>query len=131
MIYIDKAVYESIINHAREDLPNEACGYLAGTGNTVTHSFRLRNTDQSPEHFSFDPAEQFKVVKEIRNLGLEVLANYHSHPASPARPSDEDIRLAYDKSILYFIVSLQDEIPNLQAFKIDSASYKIVKLTII
>jgi proteasome lid subunit RPN8/RPN11 len=43
---------------------------------------------------------------------------YHSHPASPARPSQEDIRLAFDPSINYIIVSLVSPEPDLRAFLI-------------
>jgi len=116
MLTITQHILQQLIDHAHRDLPNEACGYLAGKDGIVTHSFALTNVDQSPEHFSFDPAEQFKTVKEARNLGLEILANYHSHPSSPARPSEEDIRLAYDPNISYVIVSLAKDFPEVKSF---------------
>ena len=118
MLRISKDVIEQIIKHAKADLPNEACGYLAGNNNEVTKAYELTNIDHSPEHFSFDPAEQFKTVKDARKNGLEILANYHSHPSSPARPSTEDIRLAYDPSISYVIVSLAASEPVVKSFKI-------------
>ncbi|MEC9236446.1 MAG: SIS domain-containing protein, partial [Pseudomonadota bacterium] len=37
--------------------------------------------------------EQFKVLKESRAAGLQLLSVYHSHPESPARLSLEDLRL--------------------------------------
>lgn len=43
-----------------------------------------------------DPREQFAVVKDMRNNNLTLLGNFHSHPASPSRPSEEDKRLAFD-----------------------------------
>jgi proteasome lid subunit RPN8/RPN11 len=46
------------------------------------------------------------------------LGNFHSHPSTPARPSKEDIRLAYDPSASYLILSLAEEIPVLKAFGI-------------
>ena len=116
MLTITQHILQQLIDHAHRDLPNEACGYLAGKDGIVTHSFALTNVDASPEHFSFDPAEQFKTVKEARNLGLEILANYHSHPSSPARPSEEDIRLAYDPNISYVIVSLAKDFPEVKSF---------------
>ena len=78
----------------------------------------MTNIDHSPEHFSFDPAEQFKVLREARKEGLEIIANYHSHPATPARPSVEDIRLAFDPQISYVIVSLSSDIPVVKSFLI-------------
>ena len=118
MLKISKQIYDQIIHHAIHDLPNEACGYLAGGNGMATEIYQLTNIDHSPEHFSLDPAEQFKAVKDARNKGIEILANYHSHPSSPSRPSTEDIRLAYDPTISYVIVSLAADLPVVKSFKI-------------
>jgi proteasome lid subunit RPN8/RPN11 len=118
MIGIKKEVLETIVAHAQRDLPNEACGYLAGSDGVVSHSYQLTNIDHSPEHFAFDPAEQFATVKDARKKGLQIIANYHSHPETPARPSEEDIRLAYDPDISYVIVSLAGNQPDVKSFRI-------------
>jgi len=115
---IPKYIIDDIYDHARNGLPEEVCGYLAGTGDEVKKSYRLTNVDHSPEHFSFDPAEQFSVVRAARKEGLEILANYLSHPETPARPSVEDIRLAYDPGIRYVIASLASEVPDIKVFRI-------------
>jgi len=120
MLRIPQQIINDLFDHAQTGLPEEVCGYLAGTGREVTRQFRLTNTDHSNEHFSFDPKEQFQVVREARKAGLEILANYHSHPETPARPSQEDIRLAYDPNISYVIVSLAAEIPDIKAFRIQN-----------
>lgn len=118
MIKLPKHIYEGIIEHSKRELPNEACGLLIGLENEVKKQFPLTNIDQSPEHFSFDPKEQFQVLREARADNLRIIANYHSHPETPSRPSEEDIRLAYDPNILYLIASLAVEIPTLKAFSI-------------
>jgi proteasome lid subunit RPN8/RPN11 len=119
MMYIPQQIIDGIIAQARNELPDEACGLLVGVGNRVVKRYPLVNIDHSPEHFSFDPCEQFTVLREARAQGLRILASYHSHPSSPARPSEEDIRLAYDPNITYMILSLQDEgNPVLKAFLI-------------
>lgn len=118
MIRIQKETLEIIISHAKRDLPNEACGYLAGIDSDITHSYQLTNIDHSPEHFAFDPAEQFATVKDARKKGLQIIANYHSHPETPARPSEEDIRLAFDPNISYVIISLASEPPDAKSFRI-------------
>jgi proteasome lid subunit RPN8/RPN11 len=76
----------------------------------------MTNVDHSPEHFSFDPKEQFQAVKRARSLGLELVGVYHSHPATPARMSNEDIRLANDVSLRYLIYSRPDN--RIQAFAV-------------
>lgn len=118
MLTISQNIVDQLFEHANSGLPEEVCGYLAGSGREVTIHYPLTNVDHSPEHFSFDPAEQFKIVREVRKAGLEILANYHSHPESPARPSEEDIRLAYDPNISYVIVSLAAAEPDIKSFRI-------------
>ena len=117
-IQILQSVKDKILAHAQREIPIEACGYLAGKDGIITRIFELTNIDRSEEHFSFDPKEQFAVMRTTRNEGLELIANYHSHPETPARPSEEDIRLAYDADILYFIASLADGGQDLKAFSI-------------
>jgi proteasome lid subunit RPN8/RPN11 len=130
MIKIQEEVYTEIVNHAQKESPIEACGYLAGKNDIITKHYKLTNIDNSPEHYSFDPKEQFATVKDARNLGLDILAAYHSHPASPARMSDEDIRLAYDPNIHYIIVSLADGV-NIKAFKVKKNNVENVNLELI
>ena len=112
-------------------LPHEACGYLAGKNGVVLQAYELTNIDHSPEHFSFDPSEQFLVVKKIRNAGFEVMANYHSHPSTPARPSAEDIRLAYDPLIRYVIISLAGDKAVIRTFGIKDGLVNLEETEII
>lgn len=66
------------------------------------------------------PEEQFKVMKDTRVSGFQMLAICHSHPCTQARPSKEDIRLALTPDILYVIISLADiKIPVAKGFFID------------
>ncbi len=119
MIRIPEAIHDEIMEHARSGFPLEVCGILGGGDASVTTLFRMTNSDASNEHFTMEPREQFRVVKELRAQGLTMLAVYHSHPESPARPSEEDIRLALTPGISHVIVSLLDAArPVLRSFKI-------------
>jgi len=129
MIQINREISEKIVGHAMNELPNEACGYLAGQDGIVVKAFEMTNTDKSPEHFSFDPSEQFGVFREVRKLGLSIIANYHSHPSTPSRPSEEDIRLAYDPDISYVIISLAENDPVIRSFKIQNGKLEEEELT--
>ena len=119
---IPQEIIDELISQAQQDAPNEACGYLLGTsspeGDVVTEHYWMENIDHSPEHFSFAPKDQFTAWRYARSKGLKILANWHSHPASPSRPSQEDLRLANDPSIRYAILSLLDGEPKLNSFKI-------------
>lgn len=131
MIQIPAQIIKELFDHAKTGLPEEVCGYLAGVGREVTRQYRLTNIDHSNEHFSFDPAEQFQVVREARKAGLEILANYHSHPETPARPSQEDIRLAFDPNISYVIVSLAVELPDIKSFRIQNGEVEREEIQVV
>ena len=125
MITLKRKDYDSIVEYAKEQLPAEACGLIAGTvdGNgdkTVEKVYLLTNTDDSSEHFTMDPKEQLSSVKDMRANGIAPLGNWHSHPETPSRPSEEDKRLAYDSTASYMILSLMDkENPVLNSFHIE------------
>jgi len=113
------------------EAPIEACGYLAENDKVVSRIFRMKNVDASSEHFSFEPAEQFAVMRRMRAAGLRLSAVYHSHPASPARPSPEDIRLANDPSLSCVIVSLAEEPPVTKSFCIHKGQVTPETVTIV
>ena len=113
-----KEVRNDIIAHARREVPLEACGYLAEEDGIVVRHYPLTNADASDEHYSLKPEEQFAAVRQMRADGLKLRAVYHSHPASPARPSEEDIKLAHDPQISYVIVSLLEDKETVQSFSI-------------
>ena len=115
---IPQHIIDELVSQARLDAPNESCGYLLGTPDgDVTENYWMENIDHSPEHFAFAPKDQFAALKYARSRGLKILANWHSHPASPSRPSAEDLRLANDPTIRYAILSLHEGL-HLNSFKI-------------
>ena len=124
MIKLNKADFEKILAHARAEAPVEACGLIAGRiedGNKLIDKvYILTNVDHAEEHFTLDPKEQLAAVKDMRANGLVPLGNWHSHPVSPSRPSQEDKRLAYDSRASYLLLSLMDEnAPVLNSFHIE------------
>lgn len=119
MMIIKRDLVEKIIEHSKREFPNEACGILAGREGKVERLYEMMNADKSPETFFMDPKEQLKVMKEIRNSGLEIVAIYHSHVASQAYPSGHDVELAFYPEASYVIVSLKDkDKPQVRSFKI-------------
>ena len=90
MITISAKDYENLVAHAKSELPNEACGLIAGTitenNKEIQKVYLLTNIDKSNEHFSLDPKEQLASIKDMRANGLSPLGNWHSHPETPSRP---------------------------------------------
>ena len=123
MIKLPKSFYDEIVEAAKSGRPEEICGLIGGTVSgdekTAEEIYFLENIDHSNEHFSMNPKEQLEAVKDMRSKGLVPLGNFHSHPESLSRPSEEDKRLAYDKTASYLILSLMDIYePVLKSFRI-------------
>ena len=126
MLYLTKQQAEMLIEHSKREFPNEACGTLVGLParqmegeGKVKIVYQMTNTDRSPKTFLMDPKEQLRMMKEIRDLGLEMVGIYHSHPGTEAYPSARDVEFAYYPEVSYVIVSLMDEHnPNIRSFKI-------------
>ena len=135
MIKLSKSDFDKILAHAESELPNEACGLIGGViedgVKIIKKVYLLTNIDHSNEHFSLDPKEQLAAVKDMRAQGISPLGNWHSHPESPSRPSEEDKRLAYDSRASYMILSLmnRDE-PVLNSFKISGSNAEKEELVI-
>ena len=124
MLFLTKSDYEKMLAHCKKGLPNEACGLIGGVvegeKQYVKKVYLLTNIDESNEHFSMDPKEQLAAVKDMRKNGYVPLGNFHSHPETPSRPSEEDKRLAYDSTAVYMIMSLMDnDNPVFKAFGVD------------
>lgn len=115
---IRKEILEAIKEHSKSSFPIEACGYLASKDGVVSDIYKMTNVDNRADHFSFDPQEQINVFLDSKSKGLKLDGVYHSHPYTPARPSKEDIKLAYDPNISYVIASLAEEEIVIKSFRI-------------
>ena len=128
-ITIKRTDFDRIYKYALSQRPDEACGLIAGTEGDGIREIRkvylLTNTDHTNEHFSIDPKEQLAAVKDMRANGFVPLGNWHSHPETPSRPSEEDKRLANDSRASYLILSLAEEgKPVLNAFHVEGPAEK-------
>jgi len=106
-VRISRAHWDELIAHARDDAPNECCGYLKAKDGVVEDVFRAENPRKSPYGYELDHKSLF-AANELDDEGFEV-GIYHSHPRSPAEPSQTDINLAQYPDWLYLIVSLEPE----------------------
>lgn len=130
MVIIKREFLDKVIAHSKRELPNEACGILAGPPSCigqdkensvrrVNRVYEMTNADKSPETFFMDAKEQLRVIKEIRNSNLEMVGIYHSHVASRAYPSSHDVELALYPDASYIIVSLgKIDNPSVRSFNI-------------
>lgn len=127
---IPRALVDEMVAHAREGLPNEACGMVHATDGTPTSVHRVKNAADSPYRYMMDPQEQLQLELLREREGAELFAIYHSHVASEARPSMTDIRMAFFPpgeletgelmypDTWYILVSLAEEPPSVRAWHI-------------
>ncbi len=118
-VILPREFIRRMLSHGRSAYPDEACGILAGEGNTAAALYTAANADSSPVSYLMEPKEQFRIMKEIRDKGMRMVAVYHSHPYSPPYPSPTDVKLAFYPDSAYIIVSLLDyDNPEVKAFEI-------------
>lgn len=124
IVRMEYHMYDEIARYAREHLPEEACGLIAGeeneNGRLVKKVYFLTNIDHAEDHFTLDPKEQLAAIKDMRANGYKPLGNWHSHPSSPSRPSVEDIRLSFDSNASYMIISLMAENAVINSFHVEN-----------
>lgn len=111
---------DAVVEHARRDHPDECCGVVAGRDGVATRVIAMDNAERSPTGFSFDPAEQLRVWRDLDDAGEELLAVYHSHTATPAYPSRTDVRWsANTPGVSWLLVSTRADEPEVRSFRID------------
>lgn len=127
IIRMEYHLYDEMVKWAKEHLPEEACGLIAGTenetGREIKKVYFLENMDHAQDHFTLNPKDQMNAIKDMRENGYKPLGNWHSHPSSPSRPSVEDISLAYDSKASYMILSLMADSPVVNSFHIEGGEW--------
>jgi proteasome lid subunit RPN8/RPN11 len=121
---VGRVALDAIVAHAREAAPDECCGLLLGRDAEVAEAMRTRNAaDEKRSRFVIDPQDHIEGRREARRRGLQVVGFYHSHPGSPASPSETDRAEASYPDHLYLIVSLAAAAPDIAIFRLDQGHF--------
>lgn len=121
---------QEIVDQCRRQAPLEACGILSGKDGVVSRVYPMTNIERSPVRYLMQPEEQFKVMTEVWERGEDLVAIYHSHPASQAYPSRHDIAMAYYPEAVYVIISLAGGTDVTRAFHIRDGSVEPVDIVV-
>src|SRR5918996_4002003 len=99
-----------MLDHARTELPNEACGILSGSleARRVVAFHPARNAEASPLRYNLHPEDLVRITFAIEDVGQDLVAIFHSHTRSPAVPSATDRRAAMYPDAFYVIATLAD-----------------------
>ena len=126
---ISSAIIDEMVAHAREDLPNEACGMVHAKDGAPIAVHRVGNAAASPYRYDMNPLQMMRLERQRDDTGETLFAIYHSHVASPARPSPTDVRMAFFPpgeveqppmfpETYYILVSLQHDEADVRAYHI-------------
>lgn len=104
------ALAEEMLAHARAELPNEACGILAGSlaDGRATAYHPARNGETSPYVYNVHPDDLVRIVLGIDDAGQDLVAIFHSHTHTPAVPSPTDRRQAMYPDAIHILATLMD-----------------------
>jgi proteasome lid subunit RPN8/RPN11 len=121
VLSVPAALVAELVAHARTCVPLECCGLLAGriVGGTASAVARyaVGNDAASATAYATNPRDMLRAFRAMRESGLELLAIYHSHPASPPVPSARDIaENTYGETVAHLIVSLAGAEPEIRAW---------------
>ena len=119
---ISRELADDMVEHLRQERPNEGCGILASKEGVIVKVFRMTNASGSPLRYSLDPKEQFAAYKVLDDEGWELGGVFHSHTHTEAYPSPTDVRMA-SEDVPYVIVSLAQDPPSIRAFRITKANW--------
>ncbi|MFE5807925.1 M67 family metallopeptidase [Streptomyces sp. NBC_01232] len=111
MLTLTQALYDRIVEHARQDHPDEACGVVAGPAGTgrPERFVPMLNAARSPTFYEFDSKDLLKLYRDLDDRDEEPVIVYHSHTATEAYPSRTDVTYANEPGAHYVLVSTADK----------------------
>jgi proteasome lid subunit RPN8/RPN11 len=109
-LYLHRSQVAVIRRHAALAYPEECCGVLVGTpapdGARVQTVLEAANVaPRRQRRYSIDPVSLLFAHRQARDAGRQVVGYYHSHPDTPAFPSERDLAEAWP-GVIYLIVEV-------------------------
>jgi [CysO sulfur-carrier protein]-S-L-cysteine hydrolase len=130
-VQLPAELVEAIVELARTEDPNEACGLIIGdrpaaAGGRALRFEPARNRAASPYRYEIHPDDLLRLTIQTDDADEVFWAIVHSHVRSQAYPSPTDLGLAFYPDALYLVVSLEADQPELGAFRIvDGAIHRV------
>lgn len=126
MIFLDAQHIQEMETHGKEAYPEECCGAMLGhmTENgdkTVVKLVRIENSSAQNRHRRFEvtAGDYMRLEKEAKQLSLQLLGFYHTHPDHPAEPSQTDLQYAWP-FFSYIILSVRNgKASEMNSFELD------------
>jgi proteasome lid subunit RPN8/RPN11 len=98
MIEIEKAAWETMVQHAQDKFPNECCGAMLGRidgdRKVVTLAVPIENAYEGAQgaRYEIGPEDLLAADREARARGMDLVGIFHSHPDCDAYFSETDLK---------------------------------------
>lgn len=112
MIFLDAVIHKRLISIA-EASEEECCGFIfghdKGDARHVVAIIHVENNSRFDKrgHFEISPKDYIRAERFAEFYKMDLLGIFHSHPSSPAIPSQTDLKSA-QPYFSYFILSLKE-----------------------
>ena len=125
---LPRNIINHILAHAQSMPENEICGLISQKDQQFK-AYKIDNVATDTQHlYAMDPKQQIDAMREIRQNGETLIAIYHSHPDSPAKPSLTDLQQAQYPDVIYLITSLNTKgVLEMQGFKLNNGQFENVE----
>ena len=126
-IILSKLQKKILLDHTCKEEPNEACAILYGNKieeeNTVKEIWLTKNDTPSPIEFTLSAEQTWEMDQKRKELNLEIIGIFHSHPKGEAYPSNTDKKFMENNPYVWIIYSGINK--NFRAFILESDSVEI------
>ena len=126
-IILSKLQKKILLDHTLKEEPNESCAILYGNKieekNIVKVIWLTQNIDSSPIEFTLSPEQTWEMDQKRKELNLEIIGIFHSHPKGEARPSNTDKKFMVNNPYVWIIYSGINK--NFKAYILESDSVEI------
>ena len=121
-IILSKLQQKILLDHTCKEEPNEACAILYGNKieeeSTVKEIWLTKNETPSPIEFTLSAEQTWEMDQKRKELNLEIIGIFHSHPKGEAYPSNTDKKFMENNPYVWIIYSGINK--NFRAFILES-----------
>jgi len=108
-ITISQSDKKILTEHAENEKPNESCAILYGDvkneNSIVKEIWLTENIEKSSVEFTLSPEQTLEMHEKEKEIGLQIIGIFHSHPNSQASPSSTDKRFMENNPYVWIIYS--------------------------
>ena len=126
-IILSKLQKKILLDHTCKEEPNEACAILYGNKieeeNIVKEIWLTKNSNPSPIEFTLSAEQTWEMDQKRKELNLEIIGIFHSHPKGDAFPSSTDKKFMQNNPYVWIIYSGINK--NFRAVILESDSVEI------